>query len=160
MVNWSHLNFTEVLMVRTNKGFTLVELMVVIVIIGVLAALAIPKFTEASTKAKMSEIPTVIGAWDHAVIASIAESGVVPSAVTDLVFEAPNSKWFTFTMGGGGTTNPTTYTAAVTSGISVGPYTGGGSDNAVSTITSQSAISHSLTGFAAKYMPNFVISGT
>ena len=55
-------------MFQAKKGFTLIELMVVIVIIGVLAALAIPKFTDASTKAKISEIPTVISGWDHAVL--------------------------------------------------------------------------------------------
>jgi prepilin-type N-terminal cleavage/methylation domain-containing protein len=39
------------------KGFTLVELMVVIVIVGILAAVAIPKFLDATNKAKASEFP-------------------------------------------------------------------------------------------------------
>jgi prepilin-type N-terminal cleavage/methylation domain-containing protein len=43
-----------------QKGFTLVELMVVIVIIGVLAAVAIPKMMAATNKAKAGEGPSIL----------------------------------------------------------------------------------------------------
>ena len=45
---------------RSQKGFTLIELMIVVVIIGILAALAIPRFMRATTKSKQSEAKQVL----------------------------------------------------------------------------------------------------
>jgi general secretion pathway protein G len=41
---------------RASRGFTLVEILIVVVILGILAAIVIPQFTEASTEAKNSRV--------------------------------------------------------------------------------------------------------
>ena len=45
-------------MKATKSGFTLVEILIVVVILGILAAIVIPQFTEASSEAKMSSLCT------------------------------------------------------------------------------------------------------
>src|SRR3990172_8021932 len=45
---------------RSKKGFTLIELMIVVVIIGILAALAIPRFMRATTKSKQAEAKQIL----------------------------------------------------------------------------------------------------
>ncbi len=47
---------------RSKKGFTLIELMIVVAIIGILAAIAIPNFLKFQAKSKMSEAKTNLGA--------------------------------------------------------------------------------------------------
>ncbi len=43
---------------KAKSGFTLVEILIVVVILGILAAIVIPQFTEASTEAKLSSMCT------------------------------------------------------------------------------------------------------
>jgi prepilin-type N-terminal cleavage/methylation domain-containing protein len=83
------------------RGFTLVELMVVIVIIGILAAVAVPKFLDASSKAKASEFPTVLTAVYTGEMAYQAERGSYASTMTHLkdssCVEVPGTtRWFTY----------------------------------------------------------------
>jgi len=47
---------------HTKKGFTLIELMIVVAIIGILAAIAIPNFLRFQAKSKQSEAKTNLGA--------------------------------------------------------------------------------------------------
>jgi len=58
---------------RNRKGFTLVELMIVVAIIGILAAIAIPNFLNFRLKAKTSEAKSNLGAIRTTEVAYYAE---------------------------------------------------------------------------------------
>ncbi len=63
---------------RNRKGFTLIELMIVVAIIGILAAIAIPMYTANVNKAKLQEAVDTLGAIKDEVSNYVADRGTWP----------------------------------------------------------------------------------
>src|SRR5438067_1469676 len=96
---------------NSQKGFTLIELMVVIVIIGILSALAIPKMFSVSAKAKSAEAPSIISTYEVLESSYYQEKSTMGDS-TAIGFSTPkNSKWFTYDAGTAGTIKATVATA-------------------------------------------------
>ena len=66
---------------KAKSGFTLVEILIVVVILGILAAIVIPQFTDASTDAKKSTLKTDLQTVRSAIgLYKIQHSDALPTA--------------------------------------------------------------------------------
>ena len=87
---------------KSQKGFTLIELMIVVAIIGILAAIAIPNFLTYQLKSRQAEAKTNLQAIKTSEVAFQAERGCyVGVAVEGVVAPAGGTKTIPFTWGPG-----------------------------------------------------------
>lgn len=98
-------------MKKTQKGFTLIELMIVVAIIGILAAVAIPAYQDYIARAQVSEAVTLTGGAKTPLAEYYADNGTFPAAVGDVV---PNTRgqyvsYITFANLSGGTVSVVAY---------------------------------------------------
>ena len=71
-------------MKQIQKGFTLIELMIVVAIIGILAAVAIPAYQDYIGRAQAAEPITLMGGAKTPLAEYIADRGVIP-AISDIL---------------------------------------------------------------------------
>jgi type II secretory pathway pseudopilin PulG len=124
--------------------------MVVIVIIGILSALAVPKMFGTSAKAKAAEAPGVIANWETLQSAYVQEKAVAGDFAT-IGFADPSasSKWFNYVSAAGAENIMTATTLNTFGDCATG-------DTFISTFdVTADAAAHTHTGNCINYVPNF-----
>src|ERR1700719_1474082 len=64
---------------QVQKGFTLIELMIVVAIIGILAAIAIPAYQNYTIRAQITEGLSLADGWKTSVAEFYAQNGTFPT---------------------------------------------------------------------------------
>ena len=77
-------NINSLIQLKEEEGFTLVELIVVVMMIGILSSIAIPQFMTAADKAKQKEATGIVSALVKGATAYQTEYGVLPETFDEL----------------------------------------------------------------------------
>lgn len=74
-----------------KKGFTLVEMLVVVLIIGILSSIALPNYMRSIEKSRATEAMNMVKAINDAIYAYAAERASCPPAFSKLLVELPGT---------------------------------------------------------------------
>ena len=78
------LSFFHKRMLGNQRGFTLIELMIVVAIIGILTAIAFPLYANIQARARVAKAQADARTLASAVVVYSAHTGLLPVALTDL----------------------------------------------------------------------------
>lgn len=96
---------------KQKKGFTLIELMIVVAIIGILAAIAIPNFMNYQCKAKQSEAKSNLGTIRTTQEAYYAEKDSYSASLADIGFDTKGDANYSYSLKADGTGTAATFEA-------------------------------------------------